>query len=236
MRSLPHTRGRFGAVKRLFRCKKCSVASTEPAVARARSSQVLWTPLFLTVISTAAIAWLLLSGGNRTAGPLKGWARAIDGDTLMVGAYLKSISGCLARPGAQTALSTWPLSATPQVGRERVRLYGIDAPEMRQRCKDAAGRAYDCGAIVDGISPVLWIDSFITCMPTCVDTAFIMWQATGPMPHLRAWCDGPPSHAGCREDETSMVGRLPCAAFPTCSSCPADPSICQPAWSAAGML
>jgi endonuclease YncB( thermonuclease family) len=31
------------------------------------------------------------------------------------------------------------------LGRERYRLQGIDAPELRQECKDAAGRAWPCG-------------------------------------------------------------------------------------------
>jgi endonuclease YncB( thermonuclease family) len=31
------------------------------------------------------------------------------------------------------------------LGRERYRLQGIDAPELHQECKDAAGRAWPCG-------------------------------------------------------------------------------------------
>ena len=31
------------------------------------------------------------------------------------------------------------------IGRERIRLYGIDAPEALQTCKDSAGAVYDCG-------------------------------------------------------------------------------------------
>jgi endonuclease YncB( thermonuclease family) len=34
---------------------------------------------------------------------------------------------------------------TIRLGSERVRLIGIDAPETAQGCKDAAGRAYECG-------------------------------------------------------------------------------------------
>jgi endonuclease YncB( thermonuclease family) len=30
-------------------------------------------------------------------------------------------------------------------GPRRIRLYGIDAPELRQQCRDGAGRAYRCG-------------------------------------------------------------------------------------------
>ena len=31
------------------------------------------------------------------------------------------------------------------LGRERYRLYGIDAPELHQQCTDSAGRAWPCG-------------------------------------------------------------------------------------------
>jgi endonuclease YncB( thermonuclease family) len=30
-------------------------------------------------------------------------------------------------------------------GNRRIRLYGIDAPELHQQCRDGAGRAYPCG-------------------------------------------------------------------------------------------
>lgn len=33
------------------------------------------------------------------------------------------------------------------VGKERIRLYGMDAPEKAQACKDAAGRDYACGLV-----------------------------------------------------------------------------------------
>jgi endonuclease YncB( thermonuclease family) len=32
-----------------------------------------------------------------------------------------------------------------ELGGRQVRLFGIDAPEYRQPCRDARGRAYDCG-------------------------------------------------------------------------------------------
>lgn len=32
------------------------------------------------------------------------------------------------------------------LGHQRYRLYGIDAPELHQECKDAGGRAWPCGA------------------------------------------------------------------------------------------
>ena len=35
---------------------------------------------------------------------------------------------------------------TLRIGSERIRLHGIDAPEARQQCKDAEGRAYSCSA------------------------------------------------------------------------------------------
>lgn len=49
-----------------------------------------------------------------------GVARVVDGDTLELGRW---------------------------GGTVRVRLYGVDAPEAGQSCRDAGGRAYDCGAV-----------------------------------------------------------------------------------------
>jgi endonuclease YncB( thermonuclease family) len=36
---------------------------------------------------------------------------------------------------------------TIKINGERIRLVGIDAPEMHQSCKDVAGRNYDCGVV-----------------------------------------------------------------------------------------
>ena len=36
---------------------------------------------------------------------------------------------------------------TLSFGKEKVRIDGIDAPEMRQQCKDASGAAYACGKV-----------------------------------------------------------------------------------------
>ena len=32
-----------------------------------------------------------------------------------------------------------------RIGKLRIRIHGIDAPELRQQCEDARGRAYACG-------------------------------------------------------------------------------------------
>ena len=36
---------------------------------------------------------------------------------------------------------------TVKISGERIRLEGIDAPEWKQRCKDASGKGYDCGIV-----------------------------------------------------------------------------------------
>jgi endonuclease YncB( thermonuclease family) len=36
---------------------------------------------------------------------------------------------------------------TIDIGKERIRFNGVDAPESWQRCKDAAGKDYRCGAV-----------------------------------------------------------------------------------------
>ena len=54
---------------------------------------------------------------------------------------------------ASTAISGESITGHPRIvdadtlafGKERVRIEGIDAPETRQSCRDAAGRSYACG-------------------------------------------------------------------------------------------
>lgn len=62
--------------------------------------------------------------------------------------------GIAALVGAVLVSVATPLHADPvqladgdsfSLGRQRYRLYGIDAPELHQECKDAAGRAWACG-------------------------------------------------------------------------------------------
>jgi len=40
---------------------------------------------------------------------------------------------------------------TLEIGSDRIRLYGIDAPESGQDCTDGAGRSYGCGVVATGI-------------------------------------------------------------------------------------
>jgi endonuclease YncB( thermonuclease family) len=45
---------------------------------------------------------------------------------------------------------------TLQIGRARVRLFGIDAPESNQTCQDAAGLSYACGkAATEGLKDLI---------------------------------------------------------------------------------
>jgi hypothetical protein len=37
------------------------------------------------------------------------------------------------------------MSFKPFTGKDKIRLYGIDAPEKTQECKDAKGQTYACG-------------------------------------------------------------------------------------------
>lgn len=52
---------------------------------------------------------------------------------------------------------------TIRLANEVVRLEGIDAPESRQECRDAAGRLYACGLIATSVLSDLIGDQAVTC-------------------------------------------------------------------------
>ena len=52
-----------------------------------------------------------------------------------------------------------------EIGAVRVRLFGIDAPEGRQECRDAQGRPYACGAAARRALLELIGGSAVTCTP-----------------------------------------------------------------------
>ena len=85
---------------------------------------------------------LVLLATPALAGPLTGTARIIDGDTLGL--------------------------ATPE-GEAIIRLHGIDAPERAQRCADAAGDAYPCGARATEALGALVGRARVTCEPIDMD-------------------------------------------------------------------
>lgn len=52
-----------------------------------------------------------------------------------------------------------------EIGNVRVRLYGIDAPEFRQLCKDASGRDYTCGLAAREALGDLTDGKTVSCQP-----------------------------------------------------------------------
>jgi endonuclease YncB( thermonuclease family) len=52
-----------------------------------------------------------------------------------------------------------------EIGNVRVRLFGIDAPEFRQLCKDASGRDYTCGVAARETLAGLIDDRQVACTP-----------------------------------------------------------------------
>lgn len=72
-----------------------------------------------------------------------------------------------------SALFTSPISAigradvidgdTLRIGRDRIRLEGLDAPELSQTCTDAAGRSWDCGREARSFVVSLVADQSLTC-------------------------------------------------------------------------
>lgn len=57
---------------------------------------------------------------------------------------LLAVPGC-AEPGELTGRASVLDGDTIEVRGQRVRLWGIDAPESKQTCRDAEGRVYGCG-------------------------------------------------------------------------------------------
>ncbi len=58
---------------------------------------------------------------------------------------------------------------TWDVGGQRVRLFGIDAPEMSQTCDDAAGRAWKCGRWATAETRVLYGAARARCEKIAID-------------------------------------------------------------------
>lgn len=58
---------------------------------------------------------------------------------------------------------------TIEIHGQRVRLSGIDAPESKQLCNDATGKAYRCGHVAANALAV-WIDrQTVSCVKVDVD-------------------------------------------------------------------
>lgn len=98
-------------------------------------------------------ACLLL--GTAPAAPaetIAGPARVVDGDTLVsiacsygpVWRDQKADQKLLKVSAVAQSSRELPLQV---INGERIRLYGVDAPESAQQCKDAAGKEYACGLV-----------------------------------------------------------------------------------------
>jgi endonuclease YncB( thermonuclease family) len=55
---------------------------------------------------------------------------------------------------------------TIRIRGERIRLVGMDAPELHQTCRDASGRDWSCGSAARGRLAALVASSTVTCSPT----------------------------------------------------------------------
>jgi endonuclease YncB( thermonuclease family) len=68
-----------------------------------------------------------------------------------------------------------------EIAGRRVRLFGIDAPELHQDCRMADGRAYDCGAAARRALTELVGSQPVTCAPvgTSHDRAVALCRAGG---------------------------------------------------------
>jgi endonuclease YncB( thermonuclease family) len=55
------------------------------------------------------------------------------------------------------------------IGSRKLRLYGIDAPELKQTCNDAAGQIWQCGAAAHGALITLLAQPGLTCQANAQD-------------------------------------------------------------------
>jgi len=72
---------------------------------------------------------LIVALGQRLSGPVQNQTSADDGEDIVAAANAIRVAD----------------GDSLDVARLRIRLYGIDAPELVQQCGDQGGRAYDCG-------------------------------------------------------------------------------------------
>lgn len=136
----------FHCVQSLVRCLYAGKAAARPSTK--------FLPVLLLVLGC-----LLLFGGlqyilsSRKQMPVTGWARVIDGDSLMV---WQAAWVCMpVQWQIQCKNRHCPCA---QVSNVSVRLQGIDAVEKAQSCKDAAGRPYSCGAHrASSLDPLDWL-------------------------------------------------------------------------------
>ena len=87
-----------------------------------------------------ALALLACPGAASAAMALQGPAHVVDGDTIVVGD--RPLNQGYSALNASCASSG---ALMPQVAGERVRLFGLDAPEKAQICQDKHGKGYQCG-------------------------------------------------------------------------------------------
>jgi endonuclease YncB( thermonuclease family) len=79
------------------------------------------------------------------------WRCGLLGEAQKIGTASLSLTAlvlCAAAPLSRepiTGLATITDGDTLRIERERIRFFGIDAPEMRQSCNDDLGKRYPCG-------------------------------------------------------------------------------------------
>lgn len=110
------------------------------------------------VLAGVASCLVLASSANASSpGVIAGPARVVDGDTLVRGSLMQRVVACgvsarttaIARNNTPCPLPLRPPPPAPVqvINGERIRLYGVDAPESAQQCKDAKGAPYACGLV-----------------------------------------------------------------------------------------
>ena len=102
--------------------------------------------------------------GLRCFSPFRRYVGFIALAAVMAGAAtLLPVQWQIAAPARAMLAVTAIDGDTLRAGHERIRLYGIDAPELAQTCRDSAGRDWACGRAAKARLASLVANSAVTC-------------------------------------------------------------------------
>ena len=80
------------------------------------------------ILANFIITYFIIINPTKALETISGKVRVIDGDTIVINGFLQKAG----TPGKK-------------IKNQKIRLFGIDAPEMKQICKDNFAKKYECG-------------------------------------------------------------------------------------------
>ena len=80
------------------------------------------------ILANFIITYFIIINPTKALETISGKVRVIDGDTIVINGFFQKAG----IPGKK-------------IKNQKIRLFGIDAPEMKQICKDNFAKKYECG-------------------------------------------------------------------------------------------